>query len=68
MIMLLLTLGCIIHEHIVKEVLLADHGTRIYVDEDVVRCCQFGVDVVVQEEVALDGDVTINVDIAVDDI
>ena len=29
MIVLLLTLGCIIHEHIVKEVLLADHGTRI---------------------------------------
>ena len=30
MIVLLLTLGCMmIHEHIVKEVLLADHGTRI---------------------------------------
>ena len=29
MIMLLLTLGCKIHEHIVKEVLLADHGTRM---------------------------------------
>ena len=32
-------------------------GTRIYVDEDVVRCCQFGVDVVVQDEVALDDNV-----------
>ena len=56
MIVLLLTLGCIIHEHIVKEELLAG-GTRIYVDEDVVRCCQFGVDVVVQDEVALDDNV-----------
>ena len=60
MIVLLLTLGCIIHEHIVKEELLAG-GTRIYVDEDVVRCCQFGVDVVVecdvQEKVVLDDNV-----------
>ena len=67
-IVLLLTLGFTIHEDIVMEALVADHGARIYVDEDVVRCCQFGVDVVVQEEVALDVDVTINVDIAVDDI
>ena len=57
MIMLVITLGFTIHEDIVMEVLVADHDTRIYVDEDVVRCCQFGVDVVVQDEVALDDNV-----------
>ena len=52
-IVLLLTLGFTIHEDIVMEVLVADHDTRIYVDEDVMRYCQFGVDVVVDCDVQL---------------